>query len=150
MKELSNIKLDTKSTIDLTYKVIVYAAILPLAVNSASFKTWATKNNNKNLLVQSLETIYYIASTSDDAAKAVTDVLKLFKSKCGCSCFSVPLDKTATVATIQAKVSSEVAQVLRVNQAYTADKRISDLEAQLAALKATTDAVSTSDVMISG
>jgi N-methylhydantoinase B/oxoprolinase/acetone carboxylase alpha subunit len=65
-------------------------------------------------------------------------------------CFSAPVDKTATVATIQAKVSSEVAQVLRVNQVHTTDKRISDLEAQLAALKATSDAVLTSDVKMEG
>lgn len=146
IKELKSVKMDVKTTIDLTYKVIVYATLLPLAINSGSFRSWALRNNNKALLIQSLETIYNIVSTSDDAAKAVSDIVKMFKSKGFCSCMSAPADKTAVVTDIQTKVSTEISQVLHTNQTHVTKKRICELEAQLASLRSALEPVATTNV----
>jgi len=137
--QLSRLNLNTDSSLNLTHRVLVYATLLPIATNSTSFRLWALQNNNKKLLVDSLNTLYNLICASSDVTSIVKNTLNLFKSKCKCSCFSssVPISST----TFEDTVTFAVTQVAKVNKIHMATVRIAELETQVAALSTQTSSL---------
>ena len=129
-----DVKLDNKGMIDLAFKVLMYAIFVPLAENSSGFREWAFRNNNKNLLVQTLETLYNVMCTSEDVANVVSSIYKSFKKKCCYFCISKS-KRQQTLNTLQSNVTEHVKQLSKATQAYNNTKRIQALESQLAELK---------------
>lgn len=129
LRDLAKIDIDRQTFIDLTFRLIVYATLLPLADHCAEFKVWINQGQNKELLLQALNTLHNMIESSDAIANAVDSILKAVKKRC--PCFSAPNDPQD----VQMKINAELSQVTTVNQLHTTQQTIERLTSRLNALE---------------
>lgn len=140
LKELGAVKLDISNEqfLDLSYRVILYSIFLPLIKNNNNFKVWLEKGRNKELLMESLRTLYNLILTSEDAKNAVSKIMNAFKSKC--SCFSAKtVVSQEKVNEISKQVNTELKHVNMANDVYTTKKHLAELQKQMETLKKNLD-----------
>jgi len=111
LKELAKINIDRATFIDLTFRMIVYATLLPMAEHCAEFRVWAKEGNNKTLLVESISVFHNMIESSDIIGNAVDGILAAIKSRCTC-CLSAPKPSIQEIQTnINTNISLATASV---------------------------------------
>lgn len=153
MKETGTLNLSKEQFIMFTYKTVVYALMVPLALKNDGFKVWLKRDRNQELLVQSLETLQNVLESSEVMNNVATNVLNAFKEGGLCSCFSKKAVETPEERIKKAEklLNENVAQVERNTKLHNTQKDVATLKAELAELQKKLDktvSVSTDEVRV--
>lgn len=129
INELKNVEIHANDMVDLTYRVIVYAILVPLLKNSKEFmQNWLNENNNREQLIQYLTILHKTILTSAKITNVVSFVIKYVKSHCSCV---RQHNSTKNIDTINRMVTSEVSEINRINSIYTQKKLMRNMNIQL-------------------
>lgn len=124
-KELSGVSFNNTITSDLVFKVIIYAIVYPL-IGCEKFIEWGGRNNNKELFLEALESIYNVIKASGVVSSVAKKVKNMFSGCCKSS--SV---KDDVICDLEVHISKEVCKIEQANKQHLLEKKLLKLQEEV-------------------
>jgi len=130
INSLTQMRFNNNQKVDLIFRIIVYASILPLTKNSEEFKNWLRRNNNKDLLLEGLNLIYTSMSAST-TIKNTLNKINFSKILCCFPCFHC-FQKKPDIFKLEEKLNSNINDI---HSNYKINKKLEDISNKLSEIK---------------